>query len=808
MAAMTAALNRQTPRIAENTDRPLTSMSYYPYAPPPPGGGGYYHPPPPPPGAGQYAHPPPPPPGPYGHLPPPPPQQAAGYPSYPYPQQQQQQAPPPPPPSHAASYASYPSYPAHPAAAQAGPSAPAPAGGHPTYSTQPAAPAPPVSTYPYPGPPVPSTHTQPDTYSGGGGAPLSPPLSPPAAPPLQSPPTTRALPQLPPQPPAQPHAQLPISPPPSNPATSPPALPTGRPLPSPNDDLSARLGGLSLSAPAPAPAPPAPAPRSTPGTIPPMARDVPGPTQLAWHLLWPSVLPMTFYRHPGYPKLAMCTACHASHGGSLRSVFESYDAPPGTECIFDTPRAKALLSAGDRPALEAFLAKRARLYCNGAGGSPAGTRYFHPPNADDMMACAACYEDFVLASPSTANWEQTTATTEWVCDLVPLSIRSAWSQLPPAGIVALMRDRAQMPGCQGEQVSGSTHNWYTTRQLVDGLVVCDGCYLDLVAFSPYDAEFVPVGPHDWEEAACDMHKLVDLWLWTLVDGNVGRFIHFARMALAAPQCTGAGGKNDGSWVQLPGLDFTVCPACAASYVEPLGLQPFFTRAAPSMSEWNCDLCPVTPMGMTMRAALAESVNMGKWRIDTLARAVEGMPRCPHHERSDGPWFGFSELRICTACWVTFGSHTSLAARAPLRNAQITSICALWSPRMRALWLRTCAGDMPLPQLLGISLERTQVYAETILVNGQIVQEAEKERQMAKMQAQFGLNKIAMGNMSAGVSNDSWSAPGVIGTYSDPIGIAGDRQFHAAQAALRQLPMKNARRALQIRQNTERWNMVE
>ncbi|WOO85910.1 uncharacterized protein LOC62_07G009396 [Vanrija pseudolonga] len=516
---------------------------------------------------------------------------------------------------------------------------------------------------------------------------------------------------------------------------------------------------------------------------------------------------MTFYRHPSYPQLAMCTACHAA-AGSLRSAFESYDAAPGASCIFDTPRAKALLRAGDRGALEAFLGKRARMSCPGSEGSAPGTRYFHPPGADDVMACAACYEDFVLALPS-SNWEQTAAMTEWTCDLAPRAVRAAWSQIPPAGVVALMRDRAQMPRCLGEQVPGSTYSWYTTRQHVDGFVACDACYLDLVAFSPYDAEFVPLGPHDWEQASCDMHKLADLWSWTLVDGNVPRFIHFARAALAAPECSPAGAKPDNSWVQLPGLDFAVCPACAASYVEPLGLHPFFQRASPPPGvEWSCDLCPSTPMGQTMRTALAESVSLGRWRIDTLARAVEGMPRCPHHEQATGQWFGFSELRICPACWVTFGSHTSLAGRAPLRNAQATGICSLWSPRMRALWLRACAGGLPLPVLLGIARERTQVYAETILVNGQIVQEAEKERRMAKTQAQFGLNKIAMSNISLGVSNERWSAPGVFGTHGSPIGIEDDRQYHAAQAALRQLPLKNARRALQIRQNVERWNTVE
>ncbi|WOO84031.1 uncharacterized protein LOC62_05G007553 [Vanrija pseudolonga] len=694
-------------------------MSYYPYAPPPPPGGGpYSHLPPPPPPAGAYSH-----------LPPPPPQ--AGY--YPPPPAPAAHPPPPGP------YSSPPGGYAH--------ASPPPPPGRPLPPSQ-------ASTHPHHQHAGHDHHGFASTYhgtsSGGSGA---PPHQPPAlSPPLSPYTSTRAL----PPPPAA--AVLP-----SPPLTS-------------ADDLVSRMGSMAIAPSAtPTAASSTPtaasstaiAPSSSFTRIPTMLHEAGfGPTTLAWRLEEQSRTPMTFYRFGSFANMPMCAGCFNEVSGPLMAQFQAYHADPGTCCWWDTPRMRKLVAAGKRDEMEHFLAHRATVkLCIGSAGITDARPFYRVPGQQDMMVCAGCYEDYILATMPNANWQVGSQTQPgWICDLGAPACAYAWEKLGLDAWIRLSQHRLSLPACDGGEVQGASRKWYTTKQAIPGLVICEECYLDRIAYrSAFADEFVPAPPFD--RGACDLFgTLSNLWTWTLGDGDFQRFIHYARIGLPMPACTREGGSTDG-WITLTGptTDFVACTTCATRNIEPLGLQPFFTRV-PLGGTGICDLgFPLHTSGPLL-SMLRESVNLGLWRFDNFARRITSLPACPLIEHPTGAtWYGWDQLHICPQCWEAFAVASPLAAQAPIRGVVLEQavICALWTPRMRGLWWQTCLGSMTLTELLNFATVREQVYANTIMKSKHEVRMASLEHQRAMSKMQFGL----MGKMgdniigAAGGTDYLYSGPG-------------------------------------------------
>lgn len=514
-----------------------------------------------------------------------------------------------------------------------------------------------------------------------------------------------------------------------------------------------------------------------------------GPTTLAWRLEEVSLTPMTFYRFGSITNMPMCAGCYNNVSGPLKAEFHAYHAEPGTYCLCDTPRMRKLIAVGKRDEVERFLAHRATVkLCIGAGEVHDDRPFYRVPGQQGMMVCAACYEDCVLATTPNANWQMDSQTdVGWVCDMGPVACGYAWDKLDLDAWIRLSQHRLSLPACTGDEVQGASRKWYTTKQTVPGLVICEECYLDKIAYrSPFADEFAPAPPFD--QGACDLFStLSNLWTWTLGDGDFQRFIHYARIGLPMPACTREGDSTDG-WITLAGpatdnVHFVACPTCATRNIEPLGLQPFFTRVPPGRTG-VCDLgFPLHTAGPLLNM-LRESVNLGLWRFDDFARRVVNLPACPLLEHPTGAtWYGWNQLHICPQCWESFAVASPLAAQAPIRGVVLegATICALWTPRMRGLWWLTCLGSMTLTELLNFATMREQVYCNTIMKSKHEVRMAELAHMRAMSTMRFGLmGKIGDDIVgSAGGTGYIYSGPGY-GEYNTASGAQAAYDFRKGQ----------------------------
>ncbi|KAH6610446.1 hypothetical protein Trco_000466 [Trichoderma cornu-damae] len=282
---------------------------------------------------------------------------------------------------------------------------------------------------------------------------------------------------------------------------------------------------------------------------------------------------------------------------------------------------------------------------------------------EGFVACEACYEDYIVGTGFQFNFRTCVeGISKWSCDLsipyilgvaVKMSKHNNWN-----GFTTAASRRLRLSACKGKQIRSDSVEWYLPKDYdIDNFQVCETCYLDKLALTPFGGEF--------QRLSDDFYPA--LWCCGLADGNVS-----TALALGA-----ALGRRDFEAVE----EFNICEACYAGLIQTRGLDRFFQ---PSDGD----------------SSTAYIKGYGKSR-----------------------WWGYPEAPFCQECFLDFVAHTPLAESLPMNGEHIeqTTLCQIWSPRMRGLWLEVCEAGEPgsedsdaaLEEFKACCVQRLEAYLATI-----------------------------------------------------------------------------------------------
>lgn len=284
-----------------------------------------------------------------------------------------------------------------------------------------------------------------------------------------------------------------------------------------------------------------------------------------------------------------------------------------------------------------------------------------------------------------------------------------------------------------------------------GVQICRACYLDLVVYGPFSDKFRLSADEPSQDSECTWRCLLaknhNLGMALALD-RAGQTLDFnifstaARVTGSVPPCTEAGIVN-GRWWSLrttdgAGAAFMMCESCYAG-ISAFGLGRFFYPRRIS-SATICGLAPASPRRDHYLLKLTEANDRRVFSyFSNYVKTFAGVPACPGITAvADAKWWGYPDTLFCEECYLDFVCDTSLEDALPCRREHSASIqiCQMWSPRMRNLWLETCAAgdpgsvksDAAVQKFRAVGSHRQEVYGETIMEveNGKKLQEAKQK----------------------------------------------------------------------------------
>lgn len=377
-----------------------------------------------------------------------------------------------------------------------------------------------------------------------------------------------------------------------------------------------------------------------------------------------------------------------------------------------------------------------------------------------LVACEACYEDYILAHPGLAtNFERTPPQPRgetWACDFaVPFierefearggkgSSKAGISSVTHsnaseggngndwAGFVAEAKARLSIAPCpQRAQVPTHARRWFVPKDNNDGglLRLCAACYCDQVlhtgpeeeakwraASEPTPGTYTrcSMGVFSIKIALARAHETKDFAaFWTAM----------RKLAREKP-CDDEGIADGSGWFSLPSDpdNFGVCAGCYVGMLEPLGVSRFFVAkrlAQPPGVRWRCAFNMAHPRFRPFVQRLLELYyTHDATSLERYAGVYASIPPCPRDEDAKGGrWYGWVDCTICPECYHEFARHGALAAKMELENAvlETNAMCEMYSPRMRKLY-RECSESSPADPkpLLAFSVQRRRVWVETV-----------------------------------------------------------------------------------------------
>ncbi|KAF7299776.1 Integral membrane protein [Mycena chlorophos] len=498
--------------------------------------------------------------------------------------------------------------------------------------------------------------------------------------------------------------------------------------------------------------------------------DCPESTVVDYALRW--------YRLPGAPDFLICSACHAKHiaQSPLARAFESVHRPDGapSKCRFWVPRVVDILwphavQRNDLNALLAFAQARPQVMdCVGTGGAPgsAGVHWFAPNDndLDDFVACRACMEDHLVGTTFESRFGAPAlmqrADEVWACDMsFPYITRAAkefgiarggdWTSFKAAVV-----HRMRLAACTGGAVDPRTRTWFTTRRRIDDMVFCETCFLDTVALTEFENEFVPLPPAQEEglQWMCDlaMPTMQVPFSAALTEHNFAIFWDAANRIIHAPFC-GPEGITGGRWFTLNGGcdGFAVCERCFAGWIVPLRAAPHFCAIPSPGNTRLCSFHPTAPRFQLFFTKLAQSFVVGL--ITPFAEAVRTLahivPCRGATQLVNASWYGFPDAPICPDCYATFAANTPLgkSGQLPLTGQPDPrpTLCTLYSQRMRSLWLNSASDPQ---QFINAARTREAVFKRVQPLIDALERQRVVKRQQALHQGALALRYKGMAGL--------------------------------------------------------------
>ncbi|KAF4961161.1 hypothetical protein FGADI_397 [Fusarium gaditjirri] len=542
---------------------------------------------------------------------------------------------------------------------------------------------------------------------------------------------------------------------------------------------------------------------------------------------------LDWYRFIAVPQYLICTRCYADYvqNTHLAGHFERYHSPEGTEskCGFWSPRTREVLwpqalQNNDVRPLQAWMDKSLTLKpCKGRTWTTAadGVKWWGMVNndIDGFISCDACYEDRVVGTsfePRFQPYREQGQDQKWMCDLclpyiakivVKMAKQNHWN-----GFVEAAKVRVNLPLCEGRDEESNNGHWMLPRRKIKDMTICEACYLDKLALTPFGNEFERHIRAEGFDAFVE--SIGQRWKCKLTDTAVNMsialeaaiyrrdfdvFWNAANAISALVPCT-IHGIVRGNWWTVAGgcANFDVCEACYKGIVETSGLERFFEPAQRDQTvDIICNFCPGTPRWGAFITKFAEALDKGVFsHYSDYIKKWAGVPVCPGiKNRGKSRWWGHPEALACQDCWLNFVADTPLGDSVPVKDVydERTLICQLWSPRMRNMWLAACAAGPPgspesqkaLDEFKAFGTRRVQVYNATV-PHIEMIQQMQMMKQMQAMQqGQLSLMYQGMNSMAAlsGTTDGYLHGNSSVGYYETEHGVTAANMMNNMHAGM-------------------------
>jgi len=340
-----------------------------------------------------------------------------------------------------------------------------------------------------------------------------------------------------------------------------------------------------------------------------------------------------WYGLPSIPNFRVCEKCYELH--IYNTAFVKYflqvklAKDEKTFCAFNTPRVLNFIwpktvEASLFEIFEGYAAERSKIgTCTGmdASAKPGVWYMVQGKSRGKFMACEACYQDVILASPfhpffgpleATVSDNTTSCHVAWpFIEARLLNITSSWDEIRRDIEYRLHK----FPGCPGDKlIKEPSRRWWMPKGTSLPVYICDCCYWDGIFPTLFSSEFDLVVQDSSDEWCCAMsrYQLSTIWQYAAEKDDIMPWLDAVNAALS-PMCTphGSSGRtwnvfNDPA---LDGIDF--CERCADVFIRPLGFGKHLEKRRYSPDEnVKCDL---NPTNKYQRETLQKLGEAAAWR---------------------------------------------------------------------------------------------------------------------------------------------------------------------------------------------------
>ncbi|KAM0252085.1 hypothetical protein ACHAQJ_007882 [Trichoderma viride] len=542
----------------------------------------------------------------------------------------------------------------------------------------------------------------------------------------------------------------------------------------------------------------------------------------------------------------VCTRCHADHieGTSLESQFKQIEWPAGeiAVCGFRFPRVKDVLwpeaiRTNNVSALREYMTRRLQIKrCPGQTATEdTEDRVLYgmvDNEIEGFVACEACYEDHIVGTSFEPNFGTYSGKfSKWSCDMsipyisgavAPMSKHNNWN-----GFINTVTRRCQLPACTGEQIRSDAIEWYLPKKgVIEGFQACETCYLDKLALTPFKREFQRLSddsdPEMWSCGLAGKNISTAMALEAALERrDFEVFAEAAQVICSLVPCT-SDGIIHGNWLTIEGCDkFNICEACFAGFIQTRGLDHFFRLSdRDSSTAYVCDFCAASPRFTQYIGIFSEMLDRGVFSyFSNFVTTFAGVPACPRIKAyGKSRWWGYPEAQFCQECYLDFVAHTPFADLLPINGEYIeqTTICQMWSPRMRNLWLEVCKtgepgsedSDAALEEFKAFCVQRLQIYRSTI-------SEIEVIKGMQKIKRQAALNSSLLSIQYAGMegmatvmgTTDGYQyGSSSLGWYNSSFGVQSKQYWNSFTSGL--MDSNRSEDWLRMAQLEDIWKTVE
>ncbi|KAF8541393.1 hypothetical protein BDD12DRAFT_524048 [Trichophaea hybrida] len=427
-----------------------------------------------------------------------------------------------------------------------------------------------------------------------------------------------------------------------------------------------------------------------------------------------------WYGVPSIPNFHVCEKCYELYiyDTAFVKYFHSVKLAKGEKafCAFNTPRVlnfvwPKTVEASLFEIFQNYATERSKIgTCTGMDASAKqGVWYMvQGSSRKKFIACQACYQDVILASPfhqffgpleATVTENTTSCHVAWpFIEARLLNNTSTWDEIQRDIDYRLHK----VPACPGDKlIKDPGRRWWKPKDTPLPVYICDCCYWDGIFPTQFAGDFDLVTQEPRDEWCCAMsgYQLSTVWQYAAEKEDIKPWVDAANAALS-PMCSphGSSGKiwNVFKDPALDGIDF--CERCTDVFIRPLGFGKYLEKRRYSANEIiQCDLNPAKQHQRETLQKLGEAAAWREFAIlkEYLARLAQIAPQlytpppCPGTEPFQTRWWGCEGFVVCEECWLFRVNPSGFGSHFEEFELKDDYTCDLGTPEWRYIWQKRC-----------------------------------------------------------------------------------------------------------------------